>query len=52
MAELDSLIALDKELVSTSRDIKVLSELAWEPELQIAFLANWQRGKPTLPAVR
>ena len=52
MAELDSLVALDKELVNASRDIKVLSELAWEPELQIAFVANWQRGKPTLPDIR
>ncbi len=51
MAELDSLIALDKELVAASRDIKVLSELAWEPEQQVSFIANWQRGKPALPVV-
>jgi uncharacterized protein (TIGR02421 family) len=52
MAELDGLIALDRELVSASRDIKVLSEFAWDPELQHSFIANWLRGEPTLPDVR
>ena len=52
MAEFDSLIALDKELVNASRDIKVLSELVWEPNLQESFIANWQRGTPVLPDVR
>lgn len=52
MAELDSLITLDKELVSASRDIKVLSEFAWDPQLQHSFIANWLRGEPSLPDVR
>jgi len=52
MAELDSLIAPDKELVSVSRGIKVLSELAWEPKQQNSFIANWQCDKLTLPDVR
>ena len=40
MDELDRVVALDRELVTASRDIKVLSELAWEPEQQISFIAN------------
>ncbi len=51
MTELQKLAALDKELVSASRDIKVLSELAWEPELQQPFIERWERGDPALPDV-
>ena len=51
MTELDRLAALDKELVSTSRDIKILSELSWEPEMQGVFLESWKRGKPQLPVI-
>lgn len=51
MTELERLAALDKELVSASRDIKVLSELAWEPELQYPFIEGWERGNPVLPDV-
>ncbi len=51
MAELDGLIALDKELVNASRDIKVLSEFAWDPDLQHSFIAKWQRRDPALPEV-
>ncbi len=51
MTELEKLAALDRELVSASRDIKVLSELAWEPELQYPFIEAWERGNPALPDV-
>lgn len=52
MTDLTPLIALDRELVSASRDIKVLSELAWSPALQEPFILGWQRGNPVLPNVK
>jgi hypothetical protein len=51
MNELDKVLELDESIVDISRDIKILSELAWPPALQSVFLASWQRGQPQLPGV-
>lgn len=40
---------LDTALVECARGIKVLSALAWPPELATQFLASWERGSPEIP---
>ena len=51
MNEPENLAALDQELVDATRDIKVLSELAWDAKYQGRFIEGWQKGKPELPDV-
>jgi len=51
MDELDRVLALDRQLVEAARDVKVLSSLAWESEVQTQFLHDWSRGQPRLPEV-
>lgn len=51
MNDMNELTRLNRELVEASRDIKVLSELAWPPQIQEQFLTAWQQGKPRNPDV-
>ena len=51
MNELDKVLELDEAIVDISRDIKILSELAWPPALQAVFIDSWRRGQPQLPDV-
>lgn len=42
---------LDARLVEAAKHIKVLSAMAWPPELLSQFLDSWQKGNPALPAI-
>lgn len=48
---LERLEVIDAEVVEAARDIKVLSRLSWPAEVREAFLADWHRGRPSLPQV-
>lgn len=50
-ASLERLTALDAQLVEAAKSIKVLSNLAWPPELATKFLESWSKGTPQLPEV-
>ena len=58
MDELAELSALDDRLMAAAGSVKVLSTLAWKPEVEAEFLSGWQRADPrrrpdpigTLPA--
>jgi uncharacterized protein (TIGR02421 family) len=52
MEKLDHFAELDAELVSAAKGIKILSRLAWKPEVITEFLENWRKGSPQLPAVQ
>lgn len=51
MSDLTPVRRLDKALVTAAKDIRVLSQLEWDPRLHDAFLDAWRRGKPQLPVV-
>ncbi len=51
MDELAELSALDDRLMAAAASVKVLSTLAWKPEVEAEFLSGWQRGDPRLPRV-
>ncbi len=40
---------VDAEVVQAAKDIKILSQIAWPPELAQEFLAGWHAGRPELP---
>ena len=40
---------LDRAVVRAASRIRVLSSIAWGPELQEPFLASWRAGRPELP---
>lgn len=44
-------LAFDKQIVSATKNIRVLSRLSWPAKTMATFLANWQRGEPKLPEV-
>lgn len=48
---LEQFADLDGRLVDAAKDIKVLSQLAWPPQVGAEFLARWHAGDPRLPAV-
>ena len=49
MKELERFTSLDARLVDAAKNIKVLSQLSWPPELCAEFLQNWHAGKPQIP---
>jgi len=49
--ELTRYRALDAELVSLVKDIKMLSTLSWPKRMQDQFLADWRAGRHQLPQV-
>jgi uncharacterized protein (TIGR02421 family) len=42
---------LDSALLDVGKNIKILSDLAWEPTHHITFIENWQKNNPKLPEV-
>ncbi|MBX7144569.1 MAG: flavohemoglobin expression-modulating QEGLA motif protein [Oligoflexia bacterium] len=49
--QLQKLVSLDARLVEAAKSIKVLSNLAWPPDLAQKFLDSWNKGNPILPEV-
>ena len=47
--ELQAIQDADRALVRVARDLKVLSAIAWPPQMAEAFLTGWRAGQPTLP---
>jgi uncharacterized protein (TIGR02421 family) len=50
-SDLSRFAELDAQLVSMAKNIKILSNLAWDPQLGQRFLHEWHQGNPTLPEV-
>ena len=50
-AQLETLVELDRRLVEAARRIKILSYLAWTPQVRHEFLAGVRTGRPALPTV-
>lgn len=51
MSDLIPVRRVDKALVAVARDIRVLTQLEWDPRLHDSFLDAWRRGEPQLPVV-
>ena len=51
MSDLIPVRSLDKALVAIVKDIRVLTQLEWDPRLHDVFLETWRRGEPQLPVV-
>lgn len=49
LKEFEPFRAIDKELVATAKNIKVLSYLSWPVDIGERFLEQWRAGKPELP---
>ena len=50
--ELARMAEVDRDIVATAKDLKVLSMLSWPTGVQKQFLDAWHRGQPSLPEVR
>jgi uncharacterized protein (TIGR02421 family) len=50
-AELERYTAIDGEIVSLARSIRILDDLTWPRELESRFLDGWRAGRPALPEV-
>lgn len=48
-SELQSLLELERQIVTETADLRILSTLAWPSAMLESFLASWRRGNPKLP---